>query len=84
MDFIEIEPSDLVQVIKKIKINVVYIELNSRCGVQTNCYDENNRVLTTYMCELSGDEYLQWRDDSFLENYILEKYGFSKKQVDVI
>lgn len=84
MEYINIEPSDLVQIISKVKINVVYIDLNVRCGVQTICYDENNRVLQTFMCELINDEYLNWRDDSYLENFILEKYGFIRKQVELI
>ena len=84
MEYINIEPSDLVQIISKVKINVVYIDLNVRCGVQTICYDESNRVLQTYMCELVGEEYQNWQQDSYLENFILEKYGFIRKQVELI
>ena len=80
MEFINVEPCDLIQIISKIKINVVYLELNVKATVQTSCYDEAGRFLTNYMCELVGEDYNNWKEDSYLENYILEKYGFTRVQ----
>lgn len=84
MDFINVEPCDLIQIISKIKINVVYLELNQKCTIQTSCYDENGRILTTYMCEIVQPEYDNWQQDEWLENYILEKYGFVRKNIELI
>lgn len=84
MEYINVEFCDLIQIISKIKIDVVYLELNQKCTVQTSCYDENNRLLTTYMCEIVQPEYSNWQQDEWLENYILDKYGFIRKNVNLI
>jgi hypothetical protein len=82
MDYINVEPCELMQLITKIKINVLHIELNVQATIQTTCYDVYNKLLIAYVFELSGDEYQSWQNDKWLTEYILDKYGFSETQLD--
>lgn len=75
-EFINVEPCELMQYITKIKINVLHIELNIRATIQTLCYDDYGKLLIAYVLELVGNEYQLWQSDSWLTNYILDKYGF--------
>ncbi len=77
MDFININQSQITQYIKKIKINVIHIELNVTATIQTLCYDENGVLLVAYAFELIGDEYLAWQNDNWLINYVCQKYNFT-------
>jgi len=81
MEYINVEPCELMQFISKIKIDVIYIKLNITATIQTSCYDDYNKLLITYIFELSGDEYQMWTSDQWLVDYVLDKYGFSKKQI---
>ena len=83
MEYINIEPCELMQFISKIKIDVIYIKLNITATIQTSCNDDYNKLLITYIFELSGDEYQMWTSDQWLVDYVLDKYGFSKKQISI-
>lgn len=78
MDFINIEQIEFTQYITKIKINVIYIELNVKATIQTLCYDEDGKLLNVYAFELTGEEYQNWQNDQWLIDYICEKYGFTQ------
>ena len=54
---INIEPCDLIQIISKIKINVLHLELNTSATIQCLCYDFENKFLNSYIFTLEGDEY---------------------------
>ncbi len=81
MEYINIEPCELIQYISKIKISILYIELNVKATIQTLCYDDYNKLLVTYIFELIEDEYQMWNNDKWLIDYIFNKYGFSEKQI---
>lgn len=83
-EYIDVEPCEIMQYITKIKINVLHIELNVKATIQTMCYDEYNKLLIAYVFELAGDEYQLWQNDTWLTNYILDKYGFIKPEINVI
>lgn len=76
MDFINVEPCDLIQIITKIQINIIYLKLNESATIQVNCLDDSNKLLNTYIFELIQPEYTEWTNDEWLINYICEKYGF--------
>lgn len=83
--YINVEHCDLIQVISKIKINVLYLELNVRATIQCKCYDDNNNLLNCYVFQLEDDEYQMWNTDSWLINYVCEKYGFViKNNINVL
>jgi len=77
--YINVEPCDLIQVITKIKIHVIHLELNVSATIQVNCFDEVNRLLNNYVFELRQPEYSDWVNDYWLINYVCEKYGFQIK-----
>ncbi len=76
MEYINVEACDLIQVIQKIKINVLYLELNVKATIQCMCFDCENRLLNNYVFELDGEDYRLWTSDPWLINYVCEKYGF--------
>jgi hypothetical protein len=81
MEYINVEPCELMQFISKIKIDVIYLKLNITATIQTSCYDDYDKLLITYIFELDGNEYQMWNTDQWLIDYVLDKYGFSKKQI---
>ncbi len=77
--YFDIEPSSLVQTISKIRINVVYIEINTQATIQVLAFSENNQMLSSYTFELVLPDYDDWHDDDWLINYVCQKYGFILK-----
>ena len=76
--YINVEPCDLIQVITKIKIKVLSLELNQCATIQVMCYDDSNNFLHNYVFELK-EEYQRWLDDGWLIEYVMNKYGFVMK-----
>lgn len=74
--FINIEPCDLIQTISKIKVVVLYLELNNCATIRTLCYDVNENILNSYTFELKQPEYSEWINDDWLINYVCQKYGY--------
>jgi hypothetical protein len=76
MNYISIEPTNLIQVITKIIINILHIELNKNATVQVLAYSETNELLKSFVFELILPEYESWTNDEWLINYVCDKYGF--------
>ena len=74
--YLQIQPAQLIQIISKIKINVLHMEINSNATIQVLAYSEDNQLLTSYVFELNLPEYDYWRDDDYLVDYVCQKYGF--------
>jgi hypothetical protein len=81
--YICVEPCDLIQIISKIKINVLHLELNTSATIQCMCYDFENKFLNSYIFTLEGDEYQMWGQDNYLIELICEKYGFVLREPTV-
>lgn len=77
--YINIESCDLIQVITKIKIKVVNLELNNSATIEVKCFSDENKLLNTYFFELRQPDYGEWNTDYWLINYVCEKYGFLMK-----
>jgi hypothetical protein len=75
--YLQIQPAQLIQIISKIKINVLHMEINSNATIQVLAYSEDNQLLTSYVFELNLPEYDYWRDDDYLVDYVCQKYGFT-------
>jgi hypothetical protein len=75
--YLQIQPAQLIQIISKIKINVLHMEINSNATIQVLAYSEDNQLLTSYVFELNLPEYDYWRDDDYLVDYVCQKYGFA-------
>ena len=76
-NFINVEESTIIKTVHKIKIDVPYLILNTKCMVRVLCYDENEEFIHKYEFELVDDDYLQWQTDEWLVNYVKQKYFFN-------
>ncbi len=83
MNYISIEPANLIQVISKITINILHIELNLNATVQVMAYSETNELLKSFVFELVLPEYESWTNDEWLINYVCQKYDFILKNNSV-
>jgi hypothetical protein len=81
--YINVEPCDLIQIISKIKINILHLELNTSATIQCMCYDSENKFLNSYVFTLEGDEYQMWTLDNYLIELISQKYGFILREPTV-
>jgi hypothetical protein len=79
--YINIEACDLIQVITKIKVKVINLELNSSATIEVKCFSNENKLLNTYFFELKQPDYSDWQTDLWLINYVCEKYGFIIKSI---
>lgn len=83
MNYISIEPANLIQVISKITINILHIKLNLNATVQVMAYSETNELLKSFVFELVLPEYESWTNDEWLINYVCQKYDFILKNNSV-
>lgn len=83
MNYISIEPTNLIQVITKITINILHIELNKNATVQVLAYSETNELLRSFVFELILPDYESWTNDEWLINYVCDKYGYILKNNSV-
>lgn len=81
--YINIEACDLIQVITKIKIRVINLNLNSSATIEVKCFNDGDKLLNTYFFELKQPDYSEWINDSWLIDYVCNKYGFVIKNVSV-
>ena len=75
-NYIHIESCDLIQIISKIKIKVMNLVLNESAMIEVKSFDDENKLLNTYYFELNGNDYQMWTNDSYIINYVCNKYGF--------
>ena len=68
--FLQIQPSQLIQIISKIQINILHMEINLNATIQVLVYSADNQLLTSYVFELILPEYDYWRDDDWLVDYV--------------
>lgn len=81
--YINIEACDLIQVITKIKVEVINLNLNSSATIEVKCFSDDDRLLNTHFFELKQPDYSEWVNDYWLINYVCEKYGFTIKNVSI-
>jgi hypothetical protein len=63
----------------KVRIEVVSLELNKMVRLNVFFY-KSECFLSVDTIELIGDDYAAWgTDDSYLETYVINKYGLVKK-----
>ena len=75
-NYIHIESCDLIQIISKIKIKVMNLILNESAMIKVESFDDENKLLNTYYFELNEKNYHMWNTDSWLIDYVCNKYGF--------
>ena len=75
-NYIHIESCDLIQIISKIKIKVMNLILNESAMIKVESFDDENTLLNTHYFELNEKNYQMWNTDSWLIDYVCNKYGF--------
>jgi len=77
MNFISVEPTDLTQVISKITINILHLELKTNATVQVLSYTDDNKLINSDVFELILPEYASWTNDEWLVEYVCQKYNYT-------
>ena len=76
MNFINIEPKDIIITATKIKIDVISLELNVSAIIRITLYDHNTKIVQTNMLILNGEDYQAWQTDDDLLSIICDKYNY--------
>jgi hypothetical protein len=76
MNFINIQPKDIVITATKIKIDVISLELNVSAIIRITLYDNNTKIVQTNMLILNGEDYQAWQTDDDLLSIICDKYNY--------
>ena len=76
MNFINIEPKDIIITATKIKIDVISLELNVSAIIRITLYDNNTKIVQTNMLILNGEDYQAWETDDDLLSIICDKYNY--------
>ncbi len=76
MNFINIQPKDIVITATKIKIDVISLELNVNAIIRITLYDNNTKIVQTNMLILNGEDYQAWQTDNDLLSIICDKYNY--------
>lgn len=67
--------------IDSVSIRVIDYQLNSSVTVQVYINDILNNVIDIQTIKIEGEEYDNWgSDDSYLENLVLQKLGYERRQ----
>ena len=64
-------------VIDNIKINVFVYELNVKAIFKVDLYQENGNFITSEYVEILGEDFINWEQDDFVINYILDKLNLT-------
>jgi hypothetical protein len=76
MNYINIEPKDIIITATKIKIDVISLELNVSAIIRITLYDSNTKIVQTNMLILNGEDYQAWQTDDDLLSIICDKYNY--------
>ena len=76
MNYINIEPKDIIITATKIKIDVISLELNVSAIIRITLYDNNTKIVQTNMLILNGEEYQSWQTDDDMLSIICDKYNY--------
>jgi hypothetical protein len=76
MNYINIEPKEIITSATKMKIDVVSLDLHNSAILRITLLDSNLKIVQTNMLILSGEDYEAWQNDDDLVNIICEKYNY--------
>ena len=76
MNYINIEPKQIITLATKMKIDVVSLELHNYAIVRISLVDSNLKIVQTNELILKGDDYNAWQSDNDLVSIICNKYNF--------
>ena len=70
MNYINIEPKEIITSATKMKIDVVSLDLHNSAILRITLLDSNLKIVQTNMLILSGEDYEAWQTDDNLVNLI--------------
>ena len=76
MNYINIEPKEIITLATKMKIDVISLELHNYAIVRITLVDSNLKIVQTNELILKGDDYNAWQSDNDLVSIICNKYNF--------
>lgn len=77
--FFNIEPKIISMVGVKILITIMSMELNKYAIVKVELFSQD-RIIETNHIFLEDEEYTLWQDDSYLINYVCQRFGYTLLQ----
>ncbi len=83
MSSVEIVAKQIIFTAKKIKIDVMNLELNKSSIIIVKVLDEVNRFISQDEFLLDGEEYAEWVNDDWLIDYVCNKYGYERENPDI-
>ena len=76
MNYINIEPKQIITLATKMKIDVVSLELHKYAIVRISLFDSNQKIVQTNELILKGDDYNAWQSDNDLVSIVCNIYNF--------
>ena len=76
MNYINIEPKEIITSATKMKIDVVSLDLHNSAILRITLFDSNLKIVQTNTLILSGEDYEACQTDDNLMNIICEKYDY--------
>ena len=65
--------------IDNIKINIQTYEVNIRAVFKVDLHQSNGHYISSEYVELSGQDFINWEQDDFLIDFILNKLNLVKR-----
>lgn len=75
MEYINIQPKEVILTATKINIKVVYLELNQSAIISVKLFNNDSKLIDSNEFVLEGEQYDDWHDDDYLIDYVCTKYG---------
>lgn len=64
--------------IDSIKISIHTYEVNVRAVVKVDLHQENGNYISSEYVELTGNDFINWEQDDFLINFVLNQLNLVK------
>lgn len=79
MSSVNIFPKEVSFTARKLKIDVMNLELNQSAIIIVKVLDEVNKFISQEEFLLDGESYSEWTNDDWLINYVCNKYGYERE-----
>lgn len=83
MSSVNIFPKEVSFTARKLKISVMNLELNQSAIIIVKVLDEVNKFISQEEFLLDGQDYSDWNNDDWLINYVCNKYGYERENLNI-
>lgn len=83
MSSVNIFPKEVSFIARKLKISVMNLELNQSAIIIVKVLDEVNKFISQEEFLLDGQDYADWNNDDWLINYVCNKYGYERENLNI-